>query len=324
MDPGQDLGGLHPRRPLPRHPRRGRRRPPRTPGHHHRRRHRHAAGRHRHPPVRPRLPRPVHLHRHHPAPGRHHRHRHPRRRRQRPRPQGLPPARPERDHRDHRPGRLRQHGGRGVSTAPRTHAQAQEWARTGTDLFLGAVAALDDDAFHRPSALPGWTRAHLVAHLAANADALCNLTHWAATGERTPMYASAGERAEGIAKGDTLTPGELRTWLQESARRLERSLDALTGDQWRTEVLTAQGRTVPATELPWMRAREVCVHAVDLATQTVAFTDLPDGFLTALVHDIRTRRGLTDLPDGPLPEVTAWLAGRPHTLADAPALGPWL
>ena len=30
------------------------------------------------------------------------------------------------------------------------------------------------------------------------------------------------------------------------------------------EVVTAQGRTVPATEIPWLRAREVYVHVVDL------------------------------------------------------------
>jgi maleylpyruvate isomerase len=92
-------------------------------------------------------------------------------------------------------------------------------------------------------------------------------------------------------------------------------------------VRTAQGRTVPATETPWMRAREVCVHAVDLDAG-LTFADLPDDFNRALREDIRAKRGLAELPatvaDAPPAEVTAWLAGRPHTLADAPALGPWL
>jgi len=211
-----------------------------------------------------------------------------------------------------------------VTGTARTFADARAWARTGTELMLDAVAGLDEAGFRAPSALPEWTRKHLVAHVAANADALCNLVHWAATGEKTPMYASAEERAAGIAKGPTLSAGELRSWLTGSARRLGEGLDALTGEQWQHEVVTAQGRTVPATELPWMRAREVCVHAVDLGTGVVTFADLPKGFLTALAGEIRARRGLTGLPDGPLPEVAAWLAGRPHSLADAPELGPWL
>ncbi|MER5990931.1 MULTISPECIES: maleylpyruvate isomerase N-terminal domain-containing protein [Streptomyces] len=209
-------------------------------------------------------------------------------------------------------------------TGTRTFADARAWARTGTELMLDAVAGLDEAAFSAPSVLPEWTRKHLVAHVAANADALGNLVHWAATGEQTPMYASAEERAAGIAKGPTLSADELRSWLTTSAHELAEGLDRLTDEQWHREVVTAQGRTVPATELPWMRAREVCVHAVDLGTGVVTFADLPKGFLTALVGEIRAKRGLTELPDGPLPEVAAWLAGRPHTLADAPELGPWL
>ncbi|MEU6320707.1 maleylpyruvate isomerase family mycothiol-dependent enzyme [Streptomyces sp. NPDC047009] len=210
-----------------------------------------------------------------------------------------------------------------MTDGTRTFADAREWGRTGTELVLKAVAELDEVGFMADSALPGWTRKHLAAHVASNADALCNLVHWAATGEETPMYASAEERAAGIAKGPTLSAEELRSWLTASAQKLAEGLDRLTDEQWRNKVVTAQGRTVPATELPWMRSRETCVHAVDFATG-VSFADLPEGFLTALVAEIKTKRGLTELPDGPLPEVAAWLAGRPHPLADAPELGPWL
>ena len=209
-----------------------------------------------------------------------------------------------------------------MTDGTRTPAGARAWVRRGTTLLLDAVEGLDEAGFSAPSLLPGWTRKHLAAHVAANAEALGNLVHWAATGEETPMYASPEERAEGIAKGAAMPAGELRSWVTASARALDERLDRLTDEQWQREVVTAQGRTVPATELPWMRAREVCVHAVDFGTG--GFAALPAGFLTALVDEISTRRGLTGLPDGPLPEVAAWLAGRPHSLADAPALGPWL
>ncbi|MFF2009992.1 maleylpyruvate isomerase family mycothiol-dependent enzyme [Streptomyces sp. NPDC058195] len=205
----------------------------------------------------------------------------------------------------------------------RTVADARAWARTGTELMLDAVADLDGTGFSASTALPGWTRAHVAAHVAANADALGNLVHWAVTGEETPMYASAEERAEGIARGPALSADELRSWLTASAHRLAEGFDGLTDEQWRHEVVTAQGRTVPAAELPWMRAREVCVHAVDLATGAT-FADLPEGFLAALVDEIRDKRALTGLPGRPLPELAAWLSGRPHPIAEAPALGPWL
>ncbi|WP_280181723.1 maleylpyruvate isomerase N-terminal domain-containing protein, partial [Nocardia farcinica] len=121
----------------------------------------------------------------------------------------------------------------------------------------------------------------------------------------------------------SLSADELRTWLGRSADDLDAAMRALTDDQWAAQVVTAQGRTVPATETAWMRAREVWVHSVDLALD-IGFGDLPADFLRALVADISAKRGAVAGVDGPLPQVAAWLAGRPHTLADAPPLGPWL
>ncbi|WP_037356854.1 maleylpyruvate isomerase family mycothiol-dependent enzyme [Amycolatopsis orientalis] len=197
-------------------------------------------------------------------------------------------------------------------------AAAQSWVSSGTELFLTHAKELSG-----PSALPGWTRKHLAAHVAANADALGNLVHWARTGERTPMYASPEQRNADIDAGSRLPEAQLASWLRDSARSLESAMAALTPRQWQNEVVTAQGRTVPATEIPWLRAREVCVHAVDLGTG-LSFADLPEAFLSALVAEIQAKRGLDSLPDGPLPDVAAYLAGRPHSLTGVPDLGPWL
>ncbi|MBM0236186.1 maleylpyruvate isomerase family mycothiol-dependent enzyme [Micromonospora sp. ATA32] len=206
---------------------------------------------------------------------------------------------------------------------PRTHVDSLKWVEHGTELLAAQVAALDEQAMTEPSALPGWTRKHLVAHVAANADALGNLVQWARTGERTPMYSSMDQRNADIESGAKLSATQLAAWMNGSARNLAVAMDALTADRWPAEVVTAQDRTVSATEIPWLRAREVCVHAVDLGTG-LAFADLPDGFLSALVVDIQAKRGLAAVPDGPLPEVVAYLAGRSHSLAGVPDLGPWL
>jgi maleylpyruvate isomerase len=187
----------------------------------------------------------------------------------------------------------------------------------GTTLFLETVA------YDGVSILPGWSRRHLVSHVAANADALGNLVRWAVTGVPTPMYACPEARTAGIMRGLEMSPRELDSWLRRSATDLVLSMQSVTGEQWTHRVVTAQGRTVLATEIPWLRARELYVHAVDLGLG-VGFADLPADFLEALAADVIAKRGDVPDVDGPLSERVAWLTGRPHVLDGAPDLGPWL
>lgn len=171
----------------------------------------------------------------------------------------------------------------------RTLADARRWVQQGTKLVSDAVAGLDEAGFTAPSGLPGWSRKHLVAHLAANAEAIGNLVHWAATGVRTPMYSSAEQRNADIEAGSRRAGADLAEWFERSATALESAMDDLADAPWQAEVVTAQGRTVPASETPWMRAREVMVHAVDLGTG-LGFADLPADFLAALCDDIVGKR----------------------------------
>jgi uncharacterized protein (TIGR03083 family) len=60
-----------------------------------------------------------------------------------------------------------------------------------TGLLLATAAALGDAEVRGPSLLPGWSRGHVLTHIARNADGLGNLLRWARTGAETPMYASA-------------------------------------------------------------------------------------------------------------------------------------
>ena len=240
----------------------------------------------------------------------------------------------------------------------RTLEDSLRWAQAGTELFLTALEGRSDAELAEPTALAGWTGKHLVAHVAANADALRHLVHWARTGEETPMYSSTEQRNADIEAGAGRPAGELRDWARASAKALGEDLASLDDEQWQHLVRTAQGRTVPATEVPWMRAREVMVHAVDLEG-AVGFADLPADFLASLVDDIVGKRspgGATDpgtpaltltandtgqswsLPGsgaatevtGPLADLAAYLAGRtPHAAVDAdgdpaPPLPRWL
>lgn len=221
-----------------------------------------------------------------------------------------------------------------MSAAARPLADTLRWMEQGTALFLDALERVPDAGLADASALPGWTRAHLVAHVAANADALGNLVHWARTGEPTPMYSSPEQRLADIEAGARRPAAELRSWVRRASAALADGLATLTDEQWVRQVRTAQGRTVPAAEVPWMRSREVLVHAVDLAAG-VGFADLPEDFLASLLDDITGKRSAGSGPAlraaapggrewtvsgegepvtvrGPLAELAAYLAGRAH------------
>jgi maleylpyruvate isomerase len=217
------------------------------------------------------------------------------------------------------------------------------WSADGTARFLSAAAEMPDDRLDGPCRLPDWTGRHLLAHVALNAEALLNLATWARTGIETPMYASPDRREADIEAGSRLPAAELRDRLAETAVALDAGLAGLTGEQWQRPVRTRIGRAVPATTIPWMRAREVMIHTVDLGTG-VTFDDLPHDFLAALIEDIAAMRagngpGLTlsatDRPGtwsipgagkrtpvkGTLGSLAAYLSGREPGL---PALPRWL
>jgi maleylpyruvate isomerase len=202
--------------------------------------------------------------------------------------------------------------------------RSHRWMDQGTALFLEAVS-LNETALSANTRLPGWTRKHLVAHVAANADALANLVRWARTGIETPMYASAQARDAGIQAGARLPAGRLCAWAHQSANQLTEGLGNLTAEQWNHHVVTAQGRSITVALVPWLRAREVMVHAVDLGTG-LGFTDLPTDFLVALCEERRWTVPATNATTlrGPVASIAAYLTGREHPFPSAPALPAWL
>jgi maleylpyruvate isomerase len=162
---------------------------------------------------------------------------------------------------------------------------AFSWWRAGEQRFSAAVERLTDVELAEASRLPGWSRATLLAHVARNADALVNLLTWARTGVETPMYASADARDADIARTAAQPAATLRTDATAAAARLADAVVELPPAAWTARVRTAQGREVPATEVLWLRTREVWVHAVDLDAG-LDFTDLPPELCGALVDDV--------------------------------------
>lgn len=163
-----------------------------------------------------------------------------------------------------------------------------EWLAAGTSLLNTELDQADETWVSGPSTLPGWTTAHVLTHLARNADALNNLVTWAATGVETPMYPhGVSGRLRDIEEGADRPAQVILKDVHDSAGRLQRSLAELTDTAWTRTVRTAQGRLVPASLIPWLRVREVWIHLIDLGTGAT-FAALPDGLATALLPDVVT------------------------------------
>ncbi|HKQ41057.1 MAG TPA: maleylpyruvate isomerase N-terminal domain-containing protein, partial [Pseudonocardia sp.] len=172
-------------------------------------------------------------------------------------------------------------------------AHTLPWMRAGTERLFALVAKLSDAELAGPSALPEWSRAHVVAHLARNAEALIRLVNWARTGVETPMYPSREARAADIAASADHPPQRLRAELTATAADLDAALAALTPEQWHAQVRSALGRPLPAAQVPWMRIREVWLHAVDLdAGADVA--DVPGGVVDLLLDEVTTTLSAAD------------------------------
>src|SRR5215467_3321073 len=86
-----------------------------------------------------------------------------------------------------------------------------------TGRLLATATALSDARAREPSRLPGWTRGHVLTHIARNADGMVNLLTWARTGTQTPMYASAESRAADIEAGAGRPAADLSADLRSSA-----------------------------------------------------------------------------------------------------------
>ena len=96
------------------------------------------------------------------------------------------------------------------------------------DRLIATVARLSDADVAAPSRLPGWTRGHVLAHLARNADSQVNLLTWARTGVETPQYPDLETRDAEIEAGAPRPAKEQLADLEDSTARLFAILSMMT------------------------------------------------------------------------------------------------
>ncbi len=134
-----------------------------------------------------------------------------------------------------------------------------------TQRLLDTARTITDPDLRVPSMLPGWTRGHVLAHLARNADGMRNVLVGVRTGQDRPAYASAQAREAGIEQDAGRRATEQAADLASSAMALRTVARQLPDAGWQVPVrMLEEGDVFPAAALLTRRLVEVELHHCDL------------------------------------------------------------
>ncbi|MEU6764330.1 maleylpyruvate isomerase family mycothiol-dependent enzyme [Streptomyces sp. NPDC046853] len=205
------------------------------------------------------------------------------------------------------------------------HVRDLASVRDATERLLNAAAKLNNDSIAEPSRLPGWTRGHVLAHIARNADALVNVL------AGRPMYVSGDARDADIERDAGRPLAEQLVDVRESAERFQAQADVPA--DWTRTITMRNGVTDSASRVPFRRWVEAELHHVDLDIG-YELEDLPEEFVQREIAFLAARfSGNPDVPPtrvtdgthtwstgrdgepgvtvcGPASDVVGWLAGR--------------
>lgn len=134
-----------------------------------------------------------------------------------------------------------------------------------TRRMLRTADALPDPGYAEPSGLPGWTRAHVLAHLALNAEGLAAALTGVVEGTTVAVYRSEESRDADIDNLASQGASVLRSRLLGACTDLSDAIAAVPDDASDTTVERVPGGQVfRVRDIPWLRLREVEIHHADL------------------------------------------------------------
>jgi maleylpyruvate isomerase len=133
-----------------------------------------------------------------------------------------------------------------------------------TQRLIDTARIIAEPDLRAPSLLPGWTRAHVLAHLARGADAMRNLLVGVRSGQDRPAYVSAEARQADIEYGAGMQARELMADLADSAMALRTVARQLPDEGWQVPVRILDSAPFPADQLLTRRLVEVELHHCDL------------------------------------------------------------
>lgn len=207
------------------------------------------------------------------------------------------------------------------------------------------LTGLTDDAARAPSALPGWTRGHVLTHIEGVALALARQARYALRGRVIEVYdGGRPARDAAIASGHGRSAAQLTAAVGDALDEAEASWAGVGPGDWQRPVAYRDG-TVRTAGLAWWREVEIhtadallgagpdcwpphlCVHLFDFLSVRV-----PDGTALTLTAVDAGRSwtlgaGAPVAVEGGLTDLAAWLAGRrpqqPLSGGPLPTLGSW-
>lgn len=135
-----------------------------------------------------------------------------------------------------------------------------------TARLIATAEDLADDEWGAGSVCEGWSRAHVLAHVALNAEGLAGALAGLTSGTPRTMYASNEQRDADIAALAATSPAEIRERLRSSAATFAEALAASTAAGDSRFERTPGGPLLRADIVPFLRLREVEIHHADLLT----------------------------------------------------------
>ncbi|MGW7685211.1 maleylpyruvate isomerase family mycothiol-dependent enzyme [Kribbella sp. NPDC054772] len=214
--------------------------------------------------------------------------------------------------------------------------------RAAADQLLALTADLDEPTARAASALPGWSRGHVITHIAYFSEAMTRQVDEALQGRLIEVYdGGRPARDAAIEAGADRPAAELKAHLKEAVTTLMASWDKVSPTDWPLPIQHRDSNLAAGLNATW---RELTIHTSDLDLGiTPANWSTP--FCEHLLDFLRPRTPegvhlVLDSPDltwdngtgdevhltGTLTDLTAWYAGRspigPIT-GDQPELLPW-
>jgi len=140
-----------------------------------------------------------------------------------------------------------------------------EAVRDAQGRLFESVAGLSEDEVRAPSMLPGWSRAHVLTHLARNADSNTWMLDGARVGESREQYPGGlTTRSAAIEAGAARALVDVLDDLAHTSERLLAAYGRMDDASW-DAFTRPTSSAMPARAGAFSRLREVEVHHVDLA-----------------------------------------------------------
>lgn len=220
------------------------------------------------------------------------------------------------------------------------------------DVVASQAGKLTAEDVPAPSTLPGWTRGHVLAHIAGISNAMARQLEFAARGETVELYDGGYEgRTSAIEAAAGHGIDEHRRDLAAAIERALHAFDSLAPGIWQVPISYRGGVVFDGGLALW---RELVIHASDLGTGrgpetwSRLFCEHLFDFLSARVPEGQKfvlqplglppvaigAGGRSTVISGMVTDIAAWLAGREPSLGslrasaaadgvDLPELLPW-